>query len=90
MTSRTRIKCYFYFFGHNFVNISTMQSIKISSCREKYHILKTEEILNLALSSVPKEVLKYTFHSPHLALKSPILIGNESLISEDSKAENHF
>ena len=50
-------------------------------------ILRTKIVLNFALSSILKEVKKCTIH---LASEAPILVINDSLISEESKARNRM
>ena len=49
-------------------------------------ILRTKAMLNSALSLIPK--ISKNAPSVYPALKAPILIGNHSLTSEESKARN--
>ena len=51
-------------------------------------ILRTTAILNFALSLIPKGGKNTP--STHPALKAPILIRNDSLASEESKAKNQL
>ena len=51
-------------------------------------ILRTKVMLNFALSLIPKGGKNAPSVCP--ALKAPILIRNDSLTSEESKAENRF
>ena len=51
-------------------------------------ILRTKAMLNFALFSLPKRGKNVS--STHPALKAPILIRNDSLTSEESKAKSRL
>ena len=79
----------FYTFAHNFVTISAVLQIKMSSCRANHDgSFKNKAISNFAQFLVPKEGKNAP--SIYLVLEAPILIRNHSLTSEESKAKSRL